>query len=73
MSLTKVYDGKNMMANTFDSRQELIEVILASCFIPVFSGIVPARYRGHRVIGESLLTNQTAQITSSTNHRRRLQ
>ena len=53
MSLTKVYDGKNMVANTFDSRQELIEVILASCFIPVFSGIVPARYRGHRVIGET--------------------
>ena len=52
VSLTKVYDGKNMVANTFDSRQELIEVILASCFIPVFSGIVPARYRGHRVIGE---------------------
>ena len=55
VSLTKVYDGKNMVANTFDSRQELIEVILASCFIPIFSGIVPARYRGHRVIGESLV------------------
>ena len=56
VSLTKVYDGKNMVANTFDSRQELIEVVLASCFIPVFSGIVPARYRGHRVIGEPILS-----------------
>ena len=55
-ALTKVYDGKNMVANSFDSRQELIEVILASCFIPVFSGIVPARYRGHRVIGEAILS-----------------
>ena len=59
VSLTKVYDGKNMVANTFDSRQELIEVILASCFIPVFSGIVPARYRGHRVIGEAILSSQS--------------
>ena len=63
VSLTKVYDGKNMVANTFDSRQELIEVVLASCFIPVFSGIVPARYRGHRVIGEPILS--VSQIISS--------
>ena len=54
MSLTKEDDGKNMVANTFDSKKELIEVILASCFIPVFSGLVPARYRGHRVIGETI-------------------
>ena len=63
VSLTKVYDGKNMVANTFDSRQELIEVILASCFIPVFSGIVPARYRGHRVIGESRDSNGISKLT----------
>ena len=52
MSLTKVYDGKNMVVNQFDTREELIDVILASCFIPIFSGIVPPRYRGHRVIGK---------------------
>ena len=63
MSLTKVYDGKNMVANTFDSRQELIEVILASCFIPVFSGIVPARYRGHRVIGEARDSKGISKLT----------
>ena len=69
MSLTKVYDGKNMVINKFDTREELIEVsiiiiiirldniimtyevILASCFIPLFSGTVPPRYRGTRVIG----------------------
>ena len=26
MSLTKVYDGKNMVINKFDTREELIEV-----------------------------------------------
>ena len=70
VSLTKVYDGKNMVINKFDTREELIEVsiiiiiiirldniimtyevILASCFIPLFSGTVPPRYRGTRVIG----------------------
>ena len=29
----------------------IIQVILASAFIPVFSGLSPPRYRGFRVIG----------------------
>ena len=28
VSLTKVYDGKNMVINKFDTREELIEVII---------------------------------------------
>jgi len=50
VSLTKVYDGQNMLVNQFSSKQEVIEVVLASCFIPVFTGWVPPRYRGTRVI-----------------------
>ena len=73
MSLTKVYDGKNMVANTFDSRQELIEVILASCFIPVFSGIVPARYRGHRVIGKTKDSKGISKLALIDNSIRRNQ
>ena len=78
VSLTKVYDGQNMLVNQFSSKQEVIEVtilllvnniisvitiisititilnqvVLASCFIPVFTGWVPPRYRGTRVIGQ---------------------
>ena len=82
MSLTKVYDGKNLLVNQFSSKQEVIDVsetqstgvqgrcsasdeclhsfnpfnlyplqvILASAFIPIFSGWLPPRYRGVRVI-----------------------
>jgi len=50
VSLTKVYDGKNLIANQFSSKQEVIDVILASAFIPIFSGWLPPRYRGIRVI-----------------------
>jgi len=50
VSVTKVYDGKNMLINQFSSKAEVIEVVLASCFIPVFTGWVPPRYRGTRVI-----------------------
>jgi len=50
VSLTKVYDGKNLLVSQFASKQEVIDVILASTFIPVFSGWLPPRYRGTRVI-----------------------
>jgi len=50
VSLTKVYDGKNLLVNAFSSKQEVIDVILASAFIPIFSGWLPPRYRGIRVI-----------------------
>merc|ERR1719468_1072708 len=50
VSLTKVYDGKNLLVNQFSSKQEVIDVILASAFIPIFSGWLPPRYRGTRVI-----------------------
>jgi len=50
VSLTKVYDGKNLLVNAFSSKQEVIDVILASAFIPIFSGWLPPRYRGVRVI-----------------------
>ena len=30
---------------------QVMEVVLASTFIPIFSGWVPPRYRGTRVIG----------------------
>lgn len=50
ISLTRVYDGKNMLVNQFSSKEEVIQVVLASTFIPVFSGWLPPRYRGVRVI-----------------------
>jgi len=50
VSLTKVYDGKNLLVNQFSSKQEVIDVVLASTFIPIFSGWLPPRYRGTRVI-----------------------
>jgi len=50
ISLTKVYDGTNLLVNQFSSKQEVIDVVIASTFIPIFSGFIPPRYRGTRVI-----------------------
>ncbi|XP_060531801.1 1-acylglycerol-3-phosphate O-acyltransferase Pnpla3 isoform X1 [Cylas formicarius] len=48
ISLTRVCDGKNVMVSQFNSREELIQALLASAFIPIFSGIFPPKFRGVR-------------------------
>ncbi|VEN48455.1 unnamed protein product [Callosobruchus maculatus] len=48
VSLTRVHDGKNVVISDFDSREELIQCLLASAFIPFFSGLIPPKFRGVR-------------------------
>ncbi|RZC41980.1 Patatin domain containing protein [Asbolus verrucosus] len=48
ISLTRVHDGKNVIVSHFDSREELIQALLASAFIPIFSGIIPPKFKGVR-------------------------
>lgn len=48
ISLTRVHDGKNVVVSQFDSREELIQALLASAFIPFFSGLIPPKFKGVR-------------------------
>ncbi|XP_069956157.1 patatin-like phospholipase domain-containing protein 2 isoform X4 [Cherax quadricarinatus] len=50
ISVTRVSDGKNILLSQFDSREELIQAILCSAFIPGFSGWLPLSFRGVRYI-----------------------
>ena len=40
VSLTKVYDGKNMVINKFDTREELIEVSIIIIIIITIDNII---------------------------------
>ncbi|KAK2526558.1 Pnpla1 [Columba guinea] len=46
ISLTRVVDGQNVMASEFSSKEELIQALLCSCFLPVYCGFIPPSYRG---------------------------
>ncbi|XP_026672777.1 patatin-like phospholipase domain-containing protein 2 isoform X2 [Ceratina calcarata] len=48
VSLTRVYDGKNVIVSQFSSREDLLQALLASAFIPIFSGLFPPRFHGVR-------------------------
>nr|XP_057931713.1 patatin-like phospholipase domain-containing protein 2 isoform X2 [Doryrhamphus excisus] len=52
ISLTRVRDGKNVLVSDFDSRDELIQALLCSCFVPFYCGVIPPTFRGvHYVDG----------------------
>ncbi|XP_029390650.1 patatin-like phospholipase domain-containing protein 4 isoform X2 [Mus pahari] len=46
VSLTRVWGGENLLLSNFHSRDELIKVLLASCFIPVYAGLKPVEHMG---------------------------
>ncbi|XP_055348137.1 patatin-like phospholipase domain-containing protein 2 isoform X1 [Paramacrobiotus metropolitanus] len=45
LSVTRCYDGKGVVLNNFASREELIDAVVCSSFVPFISGIVPPLYR----------------------------
>ncbi|XP_022067481.2 patatin-like phospholipase domain-containing protein 2 [Acanthochromis polyacanthus] len=50
VSLTRVPDGKNLIVSEFSSRDDLIEALICSCFVPLYCGVIPPTYRGVRYV-----------------------
>ncbi|KAK4012364.1 1-acylglycerol-3-phosphate O-acyltransferase Pnpla3 [Daphnia magna] len=57
ISVTRVYDGKNIILKHFDTKDELIQALTCSCFIPFFSGMIPPKFRGVRYMDGGLSDN----------------
>uniref|UniRef100_A0A3Q3T172 PNPLA domain-containing protein n=1 Tax=Mastacembelus armatus TaxID=205130 RepID=A0A3Q3T172_9TELE len=60
VSLTRLADGKNILVSEFDSREELIQVLMCSCFFPVYCGFIPPSYRG---VVSMLSSTQSRNLT----------
>ncbi|XP_052025556.1 patatin-like phospholipase domain-containing protein 4 isoform X1 [Apodemus sylvaticus] len=48
VSVTSMADRRSHLVSSFTSRDDLITVLLASCFIPVYAGLEPVEYAGQR-------------------------
>ncbi|XP_050457183.1 1-acylglycerol-3-phosphate O-acyltransferase Pnpla3 [Cataglyphis hispanica] len=48
ISMTRVYDGKNVIVSQFNSKEDLLQALLATSFVPFFSGLLPPRFHGIR-------------------------
>lgn len=57
VSLTRTYDGKNIIVSQFNSREDLLQALLCACFIPGFSGILPPKFQGVRYMDGAFSDN----------------
>ncbi|XP_071407635.1 patatin-like phospholipase domain-containing protein 2 isoform X3 [Pithys albifrons albifrons] len=51
ISLTRVSDGKNALISNFNSKEEVIQALICSSFVPIYCGLIPPSFRGV-VLGE---------------------
>ncbi|KAK2832185.1 hypothetical protein Q7C36_015647 [Tachysurus vachellii] len=57
VSLTRVSDGENVLVSDFSSKDDLIQALICSCFIPVFCGLFPPAFRGVRYVDGGMSNN----------------
>jgi len=57
ISLTRISDGKNVLVSEFSSNEELIDAVVCSSFIPVFSGYIPPKFRNEYFVDGGLSDN----------------
>ncbi|XP_029351048.1 patatin-like phospholipase domain containing 3 [Echeneis naucrates] len=57
VSLTRVSDGKNVLVSEFSSKEELIQALICSCFIPIYCGLIPPSFRGVRYVDGGISDN----------------
>ncbi|CAF3354163.1 unnamed protein product [Rotaria sp. Silwood1] len=65
ISLTRWKDNKNVIINQFHSREELIQVLICSSFVPYWSGIIPHKFR-EEYYWDGGLTNNNPIIDEET-------
>ncbi|XP_024119065.1 patatin-like phospholipase domain containing 3 [Oryzias melastigma] len=57
VSLTRVSDGQNVLVSDFSSKEELIQALICSCFIPIYCGLIPPSFRGARYVDGGISDN----------------
>ncbi|XP_055045800.2 patatin-like phospholipase domain containing 3 isoform X1 [Misgurnus anguillicaudatus] len=57
VSLTRVTDGQNVLVSDFSSKDELIQALVCSCFIPIYCGLIPPAFRGVRYVDGGISDN----------------
>ncbi|KAF2363531.1 Acyl transferase/acyl hydrolase/lysophospholipase [Trinorchestia longiramus] len=65
VSVTDVKSMKNLLVSEWDTREDLIECLLCSCYIPMFSGGSVPLFRGRPCIDGGFTNNQPKPFKSS--------
>ncbi|XP_015988085.2 patatin-like phospholipase domain-containing protein 4 isoform X1 [Rousettus aegyptiacus] len=54
VSVSNTKTRENVLVSSFSSREDLIQVLLASSFVPLFAGLKPVQHRGQRWVDGGL-------------------
>ncbi|XP_056373354.1 patatin-like phospholipase domain-containing protein 2 [Hyla sarda] len=57
ISLTRVSDGENVLVSEFATKEELIQALICSAFVPIYCGIIPPTFRGVRYVDGGISNN----------------
>ncbi|KAM9672258.1 1-acylglycerol-3-phosphate O-acyltransferase PNPLA3 [Trichechus inunguis] len=57
ISLTRVSDGENVLVSDFQSKEEVVDALLCSSFIPFYFGLIPPTFRGERYMDGGVSDN----------------
>ncbi|XP_067906966.1 patatin-like phospholipase domain containing 3 [Heterodontus francisci] len=57
ISLTRVPDGENVLVSEFNSKEELIQALICSAFVPIYCGLIPPSFRGVRYVDGGISNN----------------
>ncbi|PNI48537.1 PNPLA3 isoform 2 [Pan troglodytes] len=57
ISLTRVSDWENVLVSDFRSKDEVVDALICSCFIPFYSGLIPPSFRGVRYVDGGVSDN----------------
>ncbi|XP_012656728.1 patatin-like phospholipase domain-containing protein 3 isoform X1 [Otolemur garnettii] len=66
ISLTRVSDGENVLVSDFQSKDEVVDALSCSCFIPFFSGLIPPSFRGVRYMDGGMSDNIPSMDAKTT-------
>ncbi|KAM6924860.1 patatin-like phospholipase domain-containing protein 2 [Xenentodon cancila] len=67
VAVTRLTDGKQLIVSEFQSREEVVQSLLCSCFVPGYSGFLPPTFRGVRYIDGGLSGIQP-RLPDSSSH-----
>ncbi|XP_015928950.1 patatin-like phospholipase domain-containing protein 2 [Parasteatoda tepidariorum] len=57
ISVTRWSDKKNVLLSQFDTKEDLVQAILCSCFIPGYSGMNLPKFKGEKYVDGGLSDN----------------
>ncbi|XP_049436924.1 patatin-like phospholipase domain-containing protein 2 [Epinephelus fuscoguttatus] len=46
VSMTRMSDGKHIFMSEFQSKEDVVQALLCSCFVPMYCGVLPPSFRG---------------------------